>query len=121
MKRWLAAFTTTRVVSRFLTYIRPYRKFALIALASVLVYASVNAAIPLLIKFGIDWAIAVGDVNRVHIIGAAFMVITVIHFLSNRLQFIFISRTVRLSCTTCGPGCSVICRTSPTPSTTERR
>ena len=84
-----------KVVTRFLTYILPYRKFALIALGSVLIYASVNAAIPLLIKLGIDWAIAAGldEVNRVHIIGAAFMVITVIHFLSNRLQFIFIART----------------------------
>ncbi|MCY3691393.1 MAG: ABC transporter ATP-binding protein, partial [Chloroflexi bacterium] len=44
-------------------------------------------------KYGIDWAVAEGEVGRVHIIGAAFMVITVIHFLSNRLQFIFISRT----------------------------
>ena len=84
-----------KVVARFLTYILPYRKFALIALGAVLVYASVNAAIPLLIKLGIDWAIAAGldELNRVHIIGAAFMVITVIHFLSNRLQFIFIART----------------------------
>ncbi len=82
-----------RVVTRFMTYIKPYRKFALIALASLLTYAAVNAAIPLLIKYGIDWAIAEGSVNRVHVIGAAFMVITVIHFLSNRLQFIFISLT----------------------------
>ena len=82
-----------RVVTRFATYIKPYRKFALIALVSLLTYAAVNAAIPLLIKYGIDWAIAEGSVNRVHVIGAAFMVITVIHFLSNRLQFIFISLT----------------------------
>ena len=82
-----------RVVKRFATYIQPYRKYALIALASLLVYAAVNAAIPLLIKYGIDWAVANGDGNRVHIIGAAFMVVTVIHFLSNRLQFIFISLT----------------------------
>ena len=82
-----------RVVTRFITYIKPYRKFAFIALVSLLTYAAVNAAIPLLIKYGIDWAIAEGSVNRVHVIGAAFMVITVIHFLSNRLQFIFISLT----------------------------
>ena len=82
-----------RVVKRFATYIQPYRKYAFIALASLLVYAAVNAAIPLLIKYGIDWAVANGDGNRVHIIGAAFMVVTVIHFLSNRLQFIFISLT----------------------------
>ncbi len=82
-----------RVVKRFATYIRPYSKYAFIALASLLVYAAVNAAIPLLIKYGIDWAVAEGNANRVHIIGAAFMVITVIHFLSNRMQFIFISLT----------------------------
>ena len=82
-----------RVVMRFMSFIKPYKTYALIALASLLVYAAVNASIPLLIKWGIDWAIAEGQVNRVHIIGVAFMVITVIHFLSNRLQFIFISRT----------------------------
>ena len=82
-----------RVVKRFATYIRPYSKYAFMALASLLIYAAVNAAIPLLIKYGIDWAVADGNVNRVHVIGAAFMVITVIHFLSNRLQFIFISLT----------------------------
>ena len=82
-----------RVVMRFMTYIKPYRKYALIALASLLIYAAVNAGIPLVIKYGIDWAIATGNVNRVHIVGAAFLVITIIHFLSNRLQFIFISLT----------------------------
>ena len=82
-----------RVVMRFATYIRPYRKYALIALASLLTYAAVNAMIPLVIKYGIDWAVAEGVVNRVHIVGAAFMVITIMHFLANRLQFIFISMT----------------------------
>ena len=84
-----------KVVMRFATYIRPYRKYALIALASLLVYAVVNASIPLLIMYGINWAVADGiaGANRVHIIGAAFMVITALHFLANRLQFIFISRT----------------------------
>ena len=82
-----------RVVMRFMTFIKPYKTYALIALASLLVYAAVNAGIPLLIKYGIDWAIAEGQVGRVHVIGVAFMVITIIHFLSNRLQFIFISRT----------------------------
>ncbi len=82
-----------KVVMRFMTFIKPYRAYALIALASLLVYAAVNASIPLLIMWGINWAVAAGEVGRVHIIGAAFMVVTVIHFISNRLQFIFISRT----------------------------
>ena len=82
-----------RVVMRFMTFIKPYRNYALIALGSLLLYAVVNASIPLLIMYGINWAVAAGEVGRVHVIGAAFMVITVIHFISNRLQFIFISRT----------------------------
>ncbi len=82
-----------RVVMRFSTYIKPYRKFALIALAALLTYAAVNALIPFVIKYGIDWAIAGGSVNKVHVVGAAFMVITIAHFLANRLQFIFISMT----------------------------
>ena len=82
-----------RVVMRFTRYIKPYRKYALIALASLLTYAAVNALIPLVIKYGIDWAVAGGSVNKVHIVGAAFMVITIMHFLANRLQFIFISLT----------------------------
>ena len=82
-----------RVVMRFSTYIKPYRKYALIALASLLTYAAVNALIPLVIKYGIDWAVAGGSVNKVHIVGAAFLVITIMHFLANRLQFIFISMT----------------------------
>ncbi len=82
-----------KVVMRFMTYIRPYNRYALIALASILLYAAMNAGIPLLIKYGIDWAIAEGNVNRIHVVGAGFMVITVIHFLTNRLQFIFIALT----------------------------
>ena len=49
-----------RVVMRFMTFIKPYKGYALIALISLLVYAAVNAGIPLLIKYGIDWAIAEG-------------------------------------------------------------
>jgi ATP-binding cassette subfamily B protein len=82
-----------KVVMRFMTYILPYRKYALIALGSILLYAAMNAGIPLLIKYGIDWAIAAGNVDRIHVIGAGFMVITVIHFLTNRLQFIYIALT----------------------------
>ncbi len=82
-----------RVVMRFGTYIKPYRKYALIALASLLTYAAVSAAIPLVAKYVIDWAIAEGSVNRVHIVGAAFMVMAIIQFLANRLQFIYISLT----------------------------
>ena len=82
-----------RVVVRFATYIGPYRKYALIALISVLLYAAMNAGIPLLIKWGIDWAIAEGSVNRIHVIGAGFLVVTIVHFLANRLQFIYISLT----------------------------
>ena len=75
-----------RIVLRFLSYIQPHRKQALIALASLLFNAVLGATSPLVIKYGIDWAIAGSGTSRIHLIGAIFLTIAVLHFLTNRLQ-----------------------------------
>ncbi len=81
-----------RVVVRLLTYILPYKREALIAIGAVLLYTAANVSIPLLIKFGIDSGIGRGDVSQLHLIGLAFLGVTVVHFVANYLQFIFIPR-----------------------------
>jgi ATP-binding cassette subfamily B protein len=81
-----------RVVIRLLTYIRPYKRDALIALGAVLLYTAGNISIPLLILFSINWAINDGEVWRLHIVGLAFLGVTLLHFGANYLQFIFIPR-----------------------------
>ena len=81
-----------RVVTRLLTYILPYKRDALIAIGAVLLYTGAGVCIPLIMKMGIDWAINEGDVGRLHLVGLAFLAVTLVHFLANYLQFIFIPR-----------------------------
>ena len=75
-----------RVVLRFLSYIRPHRNRALLAVAALFVNAAVGATAPLVVKYGIDWAIGGSGTSRIHLIGAMFLTIAVLHFLTGRLQ-----------------------------------
>lgn len=81
-----------RVVMRLLTYIVPYKKEALISLASVLVYTAANVSLPLLIMFGINWGINSGEVWRLHVVGLAFGAVTFLHFGANYLQSVYIAK-----------------------------
>lgn len=81
-----------RVVMRLLTYIAPFKKDALISLASVLVYTAANVCIPWLIMLGINWGVNDGNVNHVHLVGLAFLGATLVHFASNYVQFVFVAR-----------------------------
>jgi ATP-binding cassette subfamily B multidrug efflux pump len=81
-----------RVVMRVLTYIAPFKRDALISLAAVLVYTAANVCIPLLIMLGIRWGVNTGNVNHLHLVGVAFMVVTLLHFGANYLQFVFVAK-----------------------------
>ena len=81
-----------RVVMRLLTYIAPYKKDALISLAAVFMYTVANVCIPLLIMLGINWGVNSGDVNNLHLVGLAFLGVTVIHFGANYLQFVYVAK-----------------------------
>jgi len=81
-----------KVVMRLMTYIWPYKRDAFIALAAVLVYTMGTVAIPLLIKEGIEWAIIPGDLSHLHIIGLIFVGVTIVHFGSNFVQFVYMPK-----------------------------
>ena len=81
-----------KVVMRLFTYVFPFKRDALITLAAVIVYTIANVCIPWVIGQGINWAINSGDFTRVHIIGLAFLVVTLVHFGANYVQFVFMSR-----------------------------
>ncbi|MEE8302992.1 MAG: ABC transporter ATP-binding protein [Candidatus Tectomicrobia bacterium] len=81
-----------RVVKRLFTYIAPYRKDALISLAAALVYTVANVGIPLVIMFAMNWGVNRGEVWRLHIIGLAFLGVTLLHFGANYLQLVSIAR-----------------------------
>ena len=80
------------VVTRLLTYLMHYKQDVAISLAAVLVYTVANVGLPLLIMFGINWGINSGEVWRLHLIGLTFLVVTVLHFGANYLQFVYISK-----------------------------
>src|SRR6266511_4201946 len=81
-----------RVVRRLLTYIVPYKRDALISLVSVLVYTAANVGLPLVIMFGINWGINSGEVWRLHVVGLAFLGVTLVHFGANYLQSVSLAK-----------------------------
>ncbi len=81
-----------RVVMRLMTYIAPYKRDALLAIIAVTLYTGANVCIPLLVKVGIDDAIKAGNLSLLHWIGAAFLLVAVVHFGANYFQFVFMPR-----------------------------
>ena len=81
-----------KVVMRLLTYIAPYKRWAILAIISVTLYTGANVCIPLLVKLGIDDAIKSGNLTLLHWIGGAFLLVAVVHFVSNYLQFVYMPR-----------------------------
>ena len=81
-----------KVVMRLLTYIAPYKRWAILAILSVTLYTGANVCIPLLVKLGIDDAIKSGNLALLHWIGGAFLLVAVVHFVSNYCQFVFMPK-----------------------------
>src|SRR5215510_13764264 len=75
-----------RVVRRLLTYIKPYKKDALLSLIAVLVYTAAQVGLPLVIMLEINWGINSGVVWHLHVAALAFFGVTVLHFGANYMQ-----------------------------------
>ena len=88
----LGAVYNNRVVLRLISYMGPFKADVVKSLLAVLVYTIANASIPLLIMLGINQGINTGDVPRLHLMGLAFLAVTLIHFGANYLQFVFMAR-----------------------------
>ena len=81
-----------KVVMRLMTYIAPYKRDAIMAIMAVTLYTAANVSIPLLVKIGIDDAIKGNNLSLLHWIGGAFLLVAVVHFISNYSQFVFMPR-----------------------------
>ena len=88
----LGAAYNNKVVVRLISYMGPFKADVAKSLAAVLVYTIANASIPWLIMLGINQGINTGDVQRLHLMGLAFLAVTLIHFGANYLQFVFMAR-----------------------------
>ena len=81
-----------RVVRRLLTYIRPYKKDALLSLIAVLVYTAAHVGLPLVIMLWINWGINSSVGWRLHVVALIFFAVTLLHFGANYLQSVAIAR-----------------------------
>ncbi len=81
-----------KVVVRLAGYIKPYKRDVLISLAAVLLYTVGNVSIPLLMMLGINWAINAGELWRLHVVGGIFVGVTVMHFLANYVQLVYMPK-----------------------------
>ena len=80
-----------KVVTRLLPYLRPYKKDVLISITAVLGSTLANVFIPLFVIFGIK-AINQGDTGRLHLIGIAFLALSLVHFGANYLQNVYLPK-----------------------------
>ena len=80
------------VFQRFYYYTGPYKKAILVATIAVLGFTLANLAVPLIIKIGIDSAIADKNSSLLAIVGIALIVTALVQWVSNYLQRILMTR-----------------------------
>ena len=88
----LGAAYDHKVVVRMLGYLKPYKPEVFISVASVLIYAAANVAIPLLLMFTINEFIEEGDRGGLDIMAGIFLAVALVHFVANHTHFVFIPR-----------------------------
>ena len=81
-----------KVVMRLMTYIAPYKRDAILAILAVTLYTAANVCIPYLLQQGIDNAVKNDNLELLHWIGGAFLLVALIHFGSNYMQFVFMPK-----------------------------
>lgn len=87
-----------KVVLRLVSYMGPYKSDVIKSLIAVLTYTISNASIPMLILLGINSINEGGgggtfwSMHPLHLIGLGFLVVTMVHFGANYLQFVFMAR-----------------------------
>ena len=81
-----------KVVMRLFSYLHGNHKYAILSLIAVIIYTIANVCIPLFIMLGIDQGINNGSVTALHVIGLGFLLLTLVHFGANYLQFVFVAK-----------------------------
>ncbi len=91
----LGSVYNNKVVMRLITYMGPYKPDVIRSLLAVLTYTIANASIPMFIMLGINNGISSGSFlswHPLHLFGLGFLIVTLIHFGANYLQFVFMAR-----------------------------
>ena len=81
-----------KVVMRLATYARPYKRDAFISIAAVVIYTLGNVSVPLFVLLSIDWGINGGELWRLHVVGLAFLGVTLITFGAMYIQYVYLPK-----------------------------
>ncbi len=74
------------VASRFIGYVKPYKRKALIGIISVILFTIAVLSVPLMVKFTIDNAITDNNGNLLNILFIVLIGFSIMHFASNYFQ-----------------------------------
>ena len=74
------------VASRFMGYVKPYKRKALIGIISVILFTIAVLSVPLMVKFTIDNAITDNNGNLLNILFIVLIGFSIMHFASNYFQ-----------------------------------
>ena len=76
------------VVMRLLTYLRPYRRRVVLALAALLIYAGAIASLPWIVKLAIDGYISTGerDLSGLNILALVYVLVGLVEYISSYAQ-----------------------------------
>jgi ATP-binding cassette subfamily B protein len=84
------------ITMRLARYVLPYKKWALITLVAVILYTGATVTFPLLVKWAIDShikpGVSSGQVSGLTTVALIFLVVALVHYGSNFLQAVSISR-----------------------------
>ncbi len=81
-----------RVVMRLATYIKPYKRDAILSIAAILIYTVGNVSVPLFLLIGIEWAINSGELWRLHTVALAFLGVTFMYCGAMYVQYILMPK-----------------------------
>jgi ATP-binding cassette subfamily B protein len=82
------------VLRRFWSFVRPYRRMLLIAIAGVILFTLTQVMIPLLIRTAIDHGVAAGaqGMRILQLVGIGFLAVVVVNYVANIAQELLIGR-----------------------------
>ena len=81
-----------KVVTRLMSYLRPRKGQALLAVGAVLVYVVANVSIPLILLLGVNNFINDGDRGGLHVMALTLIAVVLVQFVANYVQFTVMPR-----------------------------
>ena len=81
-----------KVVVRLASYAGGYKRDALISIGAALLYSAGSVSLPLLMMFGINWAIDEGVLWRLHMVAIIFLSVALAQFCATYVLYAFMAR-----------------------------